>query len=170
MAATQADTLRQSFNTPLLDMIVHGGETCARTLLAYQQELMRFAASRLQSGAELGRTLAQSHDWFEAVSAQQRWFAAAMTEYAREGQRLLHISSELAIEHTHQVGEDARQAARTGTDSLRKAAGDVQSAAEATESYLRGATEAVGDATKNMAEEGEAAAERSARRARRSGE
>ena len=45
MATTQADTSLQSFKTPLLDMVVRGGESCARTVLTYQQELMRFSAS-----------------------------------------------------------------------------------------------------------------------------
>jgi hypothetical protein len=168
--ATQADTLRQSFKAPLLDMMVHGGESCARTFLAYQQELMRFTASRLQSAAALGQTLAQSRDWFEAATAQQRWFAASLAEYAQETQRLLHLSSELAVEQAHKAEERAQGVAQAAADTVRQAADQAQSAVEAGESIVRRTAEATTAAAEGAIDEAQAAGERAARRYRRSGE
>jgi hypothetical protein len=170
MATTQSDTLRQPFKAPLLDMVVHGGESCARTFLTYQQEMLRFTASRLQSGAELGRTLMQTRDWFEAATAQQRWFAASLAEYAQEAQRLLRMSSELAIEHARQAEEGAHSAAHAAADAVRRTADQAPATMETGESAMRSAAEAVTAASEGAMEEAQATSERAARRYRRSSE
>jgi hypothetical protein len=169
MATTQADTL-QSFKAPLLDMVVHGGESCARTFLTYQQEMLRFTASRLQSGAELGRMLMQSRDLFEAATAQQRWFAASLSEYAQEAQRLLRMSSELAVEHARQAEEGAHGAAQAAADTVRRTADQAQSTMETGESAMRSAVEAAIASSEGAMEEAQAAGEHAARRYRRSSE
>jgi hypothetical protein len=75
----------------------------ARTLLAYQQELLRFTMHRLDHDVELGRTLARSHGWLEAANAHQQWLAVAFDDYANEGRRLLQLTAALAMGATDDV-------------------------------------------------------------------
>jgi hypothetical protein len=171
MNSMQDDTMRQHpFRAPLLDMMVIGGETCARAFLAYQQELLRFAAARLQSRAELGSSLAQSRDWFEAAAVQQRWLSAAMADWARETQRLLQMSSDLAVEHAHQAEQRAHGIAQAAADTVRQAADQAQSAMQTGESAMRHAVDAATGATQTVTDEALAASDRAARRSRRAGE
>jgi hypothetical protein len=174
MATTHGDTLRQpSFNAPIIEMITHTSASCARALLTYQEELLRFTTCRLESDAALGRALAQSRDWLEANQLQQQWLTTAVAEYAKEAERLLKMTTELTLDAASKTVSGAHDIAQAGAEAARKTADEAQSAAQqstaqATEDYLRGAAEATSEAAERASDDAQATGERAARRTRRS--
>ncbi|SMF55529.1 Phasin protein [Tistlia consotensis] len=85
-----------AFDPTAFDAVLRGSEDCARTCLAWQQELLRFTTSRLQADAELPLSLARCRDVPDLVALQQRWFTTALQDYASEAGQLLDLAGRAA--------------------------------------------------------------------------
>lgn len=81
---------------PLMQGAERGSALCARSLLAWQQEMMGFAARRLRENGEAGAALLRCRTPAEVVTVQHDWLRTALDSYAEEGDRLLAVAGEAA--------------------------------------------------------------------------
>jgi hypothetical protein len=107
-----------AFNGAALDMMTRASQAYLSNMTALNEELMRFAALRLQHDAEFGQTLTKCQDWSAAAELQQGWVREASEEYFAEAGKLLELASKATIEGWKPVQERASQA----LDELQKAA------------------------------------------------
>lgn len=79
-----------------------GGRACADAVLAWQQEVLRFAARRWEADLELSVALAGCRDLGDLVAVQQDWLSSAFRDYTDEGSRLARIAEQVLREGTSQ--------------------------------------------------------------------
>ncbi len=99
-----------AFNGAALDMVTRAGQAYFNSMTAVNEELMRFAALRLQHDAEFGQTLTKCEDWSAAAELQQDWVHEAGEEYFAEAGKLLELASKVTMESWKPVQERASQA------------------------------------------------------------
>ncbi|MDH3596859.1 MAG: phasin family protein [Rhodospirillales bacterium] len=120
---TQAELTGQleqiaAFNGAAMDMISRAGQAYFNSVTALNEELMRFAALRMQHDAEFGQTLTKCQDWSAAAELQQGWVREASEEYFAEAGKLFELASKATIEGWKPVQKRATQA----LDDLQKTA------------------------------------------------
>jgi hypothetical protein len=111
----QADLTEQlermaAFNGAALDMMTRASQAYLSSMTALNEELMRFAALRLQHDAEFGQTLTKCEDWSAAAELQQGWVREAGEEYFAEAGKLFELASKATIEGWKPVQDRAREA------------------------------------------------------------
>jgi len=81
-----------------MENLTRAGEAYTKACVAWQQELARFAAARLQQDGELGRRLLTSGNWLEAIRLQQEWASAVSRDYFEEANRLMQLAQQAGAE------------------------------------------------------------------------
>jgi phasin family protein len=99
-----------AFNGAALDMVSRAGQAYFNSVTALNEELMRFAALRMQHDAEFGQTLTKCEDWSAAAELQQGWVREAGEEYFAEAGKLLELASKATVESWKPVQQRANQA------------------------------------------------------------
>jgi hypothetical protein len=81
------------FNVPMVDALTRAGESCTKACQAWQEEVVRFTASRLECDSELGRKLVACRNWADAAKLQQDWAAITAQDYLNEANRMTQLAS-----------------------------------------------------------------------------
>jgi hypothetical protein len=81
------------FNGAMTDVVSRAGEAWTRACLEWQQEVARFANTRLEGDLEHARCLAQCQSVVDLVKLQQKWAAAAVRDYTEETGQLMQIAT-----------------------------------------------------------------------------
>jgi hypothetical protein len=71
------------------------GEACSTACQAWQQEVARFVAARLESDGELGRKLMTCGSWSEALRLQQDWAGTMAQDYLNQTKRMIQLASSM---------------------------------------------------------------------------
>jgi hypothetical protein len=79
-----------------LTNLTRSGEAYAEACLAWQSEIFRFAASRLQWDAKVGEALASCKSVAELAEVQKDWVESTVKDYVDEGNRLFQLANKLA--------------------------------------------------------------------------
>lgn len=137
------------FNGPVVDAVMRTTESYSKACLAWHEEVLRFAAARLQRDSELGQALANTRNWADAAKLHQEWATSALRDYQNETTRLF----ELAADAGSKLAQNSTQAAG--------AAG--QMATDATRSTMERTMDVAGEAAEEVRAEVRAAAEPRAR-------
>lgn len=139
-------------NGPMVDAVVRTTESYGKACLAWHEEVLRFAAARLQRDSELGQALANTRNWADAAKLQQEWAASAIRDYTSETTRLFEIAAdagskitETSVPAMSAVGRMAGETARSTTSAAGEA---MKSAADATSSAAEEARESTRRATR----------------------
>lgn len=104
-------------NGPTLDALTRAGEACSQACQAWQQEVARFTAARLQSDSELGRKLVGCGDWAEAAKLQQEWALAMAQDYMNEGNRMFQLAWKFGGEMMPSRAPVPRAVSKRGIDA-----------------------------------------------------
>ncbi len=124
------------FSGPMVDAVVRTTESYGKACLALHEEILRFAAARLQRDTELGQALASTRNWADAAKLQQEWAASAIRDYTNETTRLFEIATDAGSKITETsvppVAAMSRMASETARETARAAGESMRSAAEAT--------------------------------------
>jgi hypothetical protein len=104
--------LTPAFNSAFLDTFTRTGETCAKAYLAWQDELFRFMASRLQRDGKVSQALASSKMLDEAAEVQRDWLQSTVQNYVDEANRLTQLAAKMAPAWMIPFAVDAQTAAR----------------------------------------------------------
>ena len=125
------------FSGPMVDAVVRTTESYGKACLAWHEEVMRFAAERLQRDSELGQALVSTRSWADAAKLHQEWAASALRDYTNETTRLFEIASDAGAKMTQasaataeEAGQAAMDAGRSTTETMADLADEVRSAAE----------------------------------------
>ncbi|MBV8536656.1 MAG: phasin family protein [Alphaproteobacteria bacterium] len=120
-------------NGPIVDALMRTTESYSKACLAWHEEILRFAAERLQRDSELGQALANTRNWADAAKLHQEWASSALRDYTNETTRLLEIAadvgSKIAQTSTNaasEAGHTATEAARATAEAAADTANDVQ--------------------------------------------
>lgn len=98
-AAYDAPEARLSFQPmtalhgPFFEALIHTGQAYAAACLEWQQEVLRFAGSRLQWDGKVGEALAKCRTPSEVVEVQRDWAMSTAQEYFDEANRLAQIAT-----------------------------------------------------------------------------
>ena len=152
------------FAGPMVDAVVRTTESYGKACLAWHEEIMRFAAARLQRDTELGQALVSTRSWADAAKLQQEWAASAIRDYTNETTRLFEIAADAGSKLTEHSVPAASAVSRMATDTVREAA-------RATTEATRSAAGVMGTATDEARAEirsAESSRPRAARRAQSS--
>jgi hypothetical protein len=108
---------------PALTSLTRTAEWYAKTLLTWQNEIVRFAAARLGRGIELGRSLMDCRTWTDASRAQQDWAVSTLEDYADETSRLIQLATGLENEGAEiiRAGLRKKRMAQRGMRGARRA-------------------------------------------------
>lgn len=85
-----------TFNGAIWERLIRNGAACAEACLAWQQELFRFASSRLQRNVEASQALASCTNVTDAIEVQKVWMDAAVKDSVATGRRLMEITTIMA--------------------------------------------------------------------------
>lgn len=97
-------------NSSAFDAMTRMGEGCAQVCQAWQQEVARFTASRLESDGELGRKLMTCGNWAEAARLQQYWASAMAQDYLNQANRMVQLASRMGAQMMAPEAATARSA------------------------------------------------------------
>ena len=84
-----------------LSGLTRATEACSKAGVAWQQELARFTAARLERDGAFGQKLLGAKNWLEAVKIQQDWFQSTGQDYAEETNRLVQMAQKIGAELVH---------------------------------------------------------------------
>jgi Phasin protein len=125
------------FNGPVVDVFMRTTESCSKACLAWHEEVLRFAAERMQRDSELGHALVNTHSWADAAKLQQEWAASTLRDYTNETTRLFEIAADAGSKITQvsassaaDAGQTMADATRSTTEAMADLADEVRSAAE----------------------------------------
>src|SRR5258708_7057590 len=88
------DTRFPWFDAPQIDVITQAGDAYGKACLAWQQEVFRFVAGRLQADGEFGQRLMGCQNWNEAAAVQQKWATSATEDFLNEANKLVQLASD----------------------------------------------------------------------------
>ncbi len=78
------------------DMLDRSGQTCAKLMTAWRDEMVGFAEKRLQADLDTMRDLAACRSWSEMMELQQSWLTRTVDHYVEQNGRLMERCRELA--------------------------------------------------------------------------
>jgi hypothetical protein len=132
------------FSGPMVDVVMRTTESCSKACLAWHEEVMRFAATRLQRDSELGQALVSTRNWADAAKLQQEWAASALRDYTNETTRLFEIAADAGSKLTQDsaraagsAGDIVAHAARSTMDAANGAAEEARAEVRAAEPRAR---------------------------------
>lgn len=76
-----------------LHALIHNGEAYAKACLEWQQEVLRFASSRLQWDGQVGDALAKCKTFEDVAEVQKNWAMTTAQDYFNEANRLVQIAT-----------------------------------------------------------------------------
>lgn len=82
------------------EMLDRSGQTYAKLLTAWRDEMVGFAEKRLQADLDAMRELAACRSWGEMVELQQSWLTRTVDHYVEQNGRLMERCRELADPET----------------------------------------------------------------------
>lgn len=115
-------------NGPMVDALMRTTESYSKACLAWHEEILRFAAERLQRDSELGQALANTRNWADAAKLHQEWASSALRDYTNETTRLFEIAADAGAkvaQTSTQAAAEAGQAATEAARSTTEAAADM---------------------------------------------
>jgi phasin protein len=125
------------FNGPMVDVFMRTTESCSKACLAWHDEVLRFAAERMQRDSELGQALASTRNWADAAKLQQEWAASMLRDYTTETTRLFEIAADAGSKMTQasassavEAGQTMAASTRSATEAMTDLADEVRAAAE----------------------------------------
>lgn len=140
---------------PMVDVVVRTTESYGKACLAWHEEILRFAATRLQRGSELGQALASTRSWADAAKLHQEWAASAIRDYTNETTRLFEIAADAGSKITESSVPAAAAAGRMGAEAARSATEAARSTGEAaTRATAEAAESATDEARESRGSEG----------------
>lgn len=124
------------FNGPM-DAVMRTTESYGKACLAWHEEILRFAAERLQRDSELGHALASTRNWTDAAKLHQEWATSTLRDYTTETSRLFEIAADAgskiaqtSASSAADAGEAVADAGRTTTETMGELSDEARSAAE----------------------------------------
>lgn len=90
-SVTDATALAQ----PMADAMAECGEACSKGFAQWQDEVARFAQSRLQRNSELAEAMTRCRDLNDMVGLQQEWLKASGQDYLQQTARMMGIASRI---------------------------------------------------------------------------
>lgn len=136
-------------NGPIVDAVVRTTESYGKAYLAWQEEILRFAATRLQRDSELGQALANTRSWADAAKLQQEWTASTIRDYTNETTRLFEIAADAGSKITESSLPATSAGGRMATDTMRSAGDAMRSTTDA----MRSTAESVSNAAEETREQ-----------------
>lgn len=131
------------FSGPVVDAVMRTTESYSKACLAWHEEVLRFAAARLQRGSELGQALANTRNWADAAKLHQEWAASALRDYTDETTRLLELAadagSKLAQNSTQAAGAAGQMATDVTRSTMERTVERASDAAEEVRAEVRAA-------------------------------
>ena len=125
---------------PIVDALMRTTESCSKACLAWHEEILRFAAERLQRDSELGQALANTRNWADAAKLHQEWATSALRDYTNETTRLFEIAADAGSKFAQtstqaaaEAGQTMTAAARSTTEAAADMADEARSEARSTE-------------------------------------
>jgi len=106
-------------NGPIVDALMRTTESYSKACLAWHEEILRFAAERLQRDSELGQALASTRSWADAAKLHQEWATSALRDYTSETTRLFEIAADAGSKLAQTSAQAASEAGQTMTDAAR---------------------------------------------------
>lgn len=104
-------------NGVFIDAFVQASQAYMSRLSALSEELMGFAAGRIQKNSAMGESLMKCRDITDALRIQQDWMRATTEHYVQEAGRLFEITSHAALaglkplsEHGAHLQDEMRKA------------------------------------------------------------
>jgi hypothetical protein len=80
---------------PLAQALSDCGELCSKGFAQWQDEVARFAQTRLQRNSELAEAAARCRDLNDFVGLQQEWLKLAGQDYAQQSARMMGIATRM---------------------------------------------------------------------------
>lgn len=75
------------------DVLIHSGEAYAKACLEVQQEVLRFAGTRLKWDGQVGEALAKCKNLGDFAEVQRSWVMATAQDYFDEANRLTQLAA-----------------------------------------------------------------------------
>lgn len=129
------------FNGPAVDAVMRTTESYSKACLAWHEEVLRFAAARLQRDSELGQALANTRNWADAAKLHQEWATSALRDYTDETTRLFELAadagSKLAQGSTQAAGSAGQMAADATRSAVERTMDTASGAAEEARADVR---------------------------------
>ena len=111
-------------NTAFVDALTQAGQTYMSQVSALNEEILSFAAGRLQKVSEVGESLMKCKDITDALRIQQDWLRQTTEQYVQEAGKIFEMTTKAAMASVNPVIEQAaHSAAKTTekTEEFRKA-------------------------------------------------
>jgi hypothetical protein len=111
-------------NTAFVDALSQASQTYMSRFSALNEEILGFAAGRLQKVSEIGESLMKCKDITDALRIQQDWLRQTTEQYVQEASKIFEMTTKAALASVNPVIEQAsRIAEKTAekTEDLRKA-------------------------------------------------
>jgi len=80
---------------PLTDAVAECGELCSKGFATWQDEVSRFAQTRMQRNSALAEAAGRCRDLGDFVALQQEWLKAAGQDYAQQTARMMGVATRL---------------------------------------------------------------------------
>jgi hypothetical protein len=126
-------------NGPIVDVLMRTTESYSKACLAWHEEILRFAAERLQRDSELGQALANTRSWADAAKLQQEWATSALRDYTNETTRLFEIAADVGSKVARSSAQAASETGRTVTEAARTATESAAGTADEVRGEMRSA-------------------------------
>lgn len=97
-------------NGSILEAMARSVETCMKAGLLYQDDLFRFAASRLEWDSKICRALLACKTRAEIVEIQRDWASSTAQDYLEEVSHLIQLTSKFAMRWMTLPGQGAAPA------------------------------------------------------------
>ena len=81
------------WDASFFNALIHGGEAYAKTCLELQQELLRFAGTRLKWDGQVNDALARCKNFADFAEVQKSWLMTTAQDYFDEVNRLTQIAA-----------------------------------------------------------------------------
>jgi len=85
----------QGMTQPLAAAMAECSEVCSKSFAEWQEEIARFAQTRLQRNGEVAEAAAGCRDINDFIGLQQEWLKTASQDYLQETARMMGLASRM---------------------------------------------------------------------------
>jgi len=101
-----------SANTAFLDAFTQASQTYMSRFSQLNEEILGFAAGRLQKVSEVGEALMKCKDLNDALRIQQDWLRQTTEQYVQEAGKIFEMTTKAALASVNPVIDQAVSAAQ----------------------------------------------------------
>src|SRR5262245_5827588 len=84
-------------NTALVDAFTQASQSYMSRFSEFNEEILGFAAGRLQRASEVGESLMKCKDLTDAIRIQQDWLRQTSEQYIQEAGKLFEMATKAAM-------------------------------------------------------------------------